>query len=100
MCTVYIYLIAYVLLVVFTSKENFQVETQFLLDGQQRITTIFLILRAIYLSQFLVEEDFSFEDQAQEIDQDWEAETTQYNFIDNSCIVICGPCVNAYNSQD
>ena len=34
-----------------------------------------------------------------DIDQDWDNESTQYNFVDNSCIVVSGPFVSAYNSQ-
>lgn len=39
---------------IFTSQENFQDSHQLLLDGQQRITTIFLILRSICVAEFLV----------------------------------------------
>jgi len=40
------------------------------------------------------------EQQAQTIDQDWENGSTQYNFVDNSCLVICGTFVNSYNAQN
>ena len=42
---------------IFTSQINFQDSNQLLLDGQQRITTIFLILRSICVAEFLVSED-------------------------------------------
>lgn len=39
------------------------------------------------------------EDHADTIDQDWDNESTQYNFIDGSCILICGSFVSVYNAQ-
>lgn len=32
----------------------------------------------------------------EDIDQDWDNESTQYNFIDGSCIIICGSFVSTY----
>ncbi len=38
--------------------------------------------------------------QSREIDQDWENESTQYTFVDGSCIVICGGGVSSYGCSE
>lgn len=42
---------------IFTSQDNFQDNIHYLLDGQQRMTTLFLILRCISTAEFLVSEE-------------------------------------------
>ena len=42
---------------IFTTQESFKDQNHFLLDGQQRMTTIFLILRCLFSVEFLVSKD-------------------------------------------
>ena len=42
---------------IFTSQDNFQDNIHYLLDGQQRMTTIFLILRCIWKVEYLISRD-------------------------------------------
>lgn len=53
-----------------------------------------------YCDEFKKDIVIECEDLTNDVEQDWDNETTTYTFSDNSCIVMCGSQILAYASKN